>query len=47
MTNAKVGYQINKTAKASLAINNLTDAEVYQYSLLPGRNVTAEVAMSF
>lgn len=47
MTNAKVGYQINKTAKASLAINNLTDAKVYQFSLLPGRNVTAEVAMSF
>lgn len=47
MTNAKIGYQINKTAKASLAINNLTDAKVYQYYLLPGRNATAEVAMSF
>lgn len=47
MTNAKAGYQINKTTKASLAINNLTDAKVYQYYLLPGRNVTAELALSF
>lgn len=47
MTNAKVGYRVNKTVKASVAINNLMDEKVYQYYLLPGRNVTAEVAMSF
>lgn len=47
MTNAKVDYQINKGLKASLSINNLTDEKIYQYYLLPGRNVTAELVLTF
>lgn len=47
MTNVKADYAINKGLKISLSVNNLTDETVYQYSLLPGRNVTAELIMTF
>lgn len=47
MVNAKVGYQLTKTVKGSIAINNLLDEQAYSFYLLPGRNVTAEVIMSF
>jgi len=47
MTNAKIDYQINKGVKASLSVNNLTDEKIYQYYVLPGRNVTAELVLTF
>jgi len=47
MTNMKVGYQIGDNVKFNLAINNVTDEEVYQYYLLPGRNATAELVLKF
>jgi iron complex outermembrane receptor protein len=47
LTNVKASYQFDKSFKASLAINNLTNANIYQDYLMPGRNLTAEVAMSF
>ncbi|MGD9654197.1 MAG: TonB-dependent receptor plug domain-containing protein [Sulfuricurvum sp.] len=47
MTNAKVDYTINKGLKASISVNNITDEQVYQFYLLPGRNVTAELVMTF
>lgn len=47
MVNVKMGYQFNKMMRMNLAINNLLDREVYQFSLLPGRNATAEMVWSF
>lgn len=47
MTNVKLGYQVNKTARINLAVNNLLDTKIYQFSLLPGRNVTLETVLSF
>jgi iron complex outermembrane receptor protein len=47
MVNAKVGYALNKSIKTSLAINNLLDTKAYSYFLLPRRNLTAELDLSF
>lgn len=47
MVNAKVGYQFNKMVRANLAINNLMDAQVYQFYKMPARNATAELVLSF
>ena len=47
LTNVKLGYQINKTARVNLAVNNLLDKKVYQFSLLPARNATLEMVLSF
>jgi iron complex outermembrane receptor protein len=47
MINLKAGYQVDKTTRFNLAVNNLLDYQAFQYSLLPGRNVTAELVMSF
>lgn len=47
MVNAKLGYNINKNTRVSLAVNNLLDREVYNFALLPGRNATAELVLSF
>jgi iron complex outermembrane receptor protein len=47
LTNVKVSYRFDKSLKASLAINNLTDAKIYQNYLMPGRNLTAEIGMTF
>lgn len=46
MTNTKVGYRFNSMVRANLSVNNVFDAKVYQFSLLPGRNVTAELVFS-
>ena len=47
MVNAKMGYQFDKTVRVNLAINNLLDRKVYQFALLPGRNLTLEMVLSF
>lgn len=47
MVNAKIGYRFHPMIRANVAVNNVLDAEVYQFSLLPGRNVTAELVLSF
>ena len=47
MVNAKLGYELSKGVKGSVAINNLLDTKAYSYFLLPGRNVTAELNFSF
>lgn len=47
MVNAKLGYAFSKTVKGAVAVNNLLDKKAYSYFLLPGRNVTAEVDLSF
>jgi len=47
MVNAKAGYAFNKGMKAWLAINNLLDTKAYSYFLLPRRNLTAELDLSF
>lgn len=47
MTDMKVAYQWSKQTKISLAVNNLFDVEAYEYYLLPGRNATLEMKVSF
>ncbi len=47
MTHLKVGYQASKTVRVNLAVNNLFDKQVYQFSLLPARNATVEMVLSF
>lgn len=47
MTNVKVGYQINKATRMNVAVNNLLDRTIYQFSLLPRRNATLEMVLSF
>lgn len=47
MVNAKIGYRFHPMIRANVAVNNVLNAEVYQFSLLPGRNVTAELVLSF
>ncbi len=47
MVNTKAGYQFNKTTRGNLAINNVLDTKVYQFALLPGRNVTVDLVLSF
>jgi iron complex outermembrane receptor protein len=47
MVNAKLGYQFNKMVRANLAINNVMDAQVYQFYKMPARNATAELVLSF
>jgi hypothetical protein len=32
--------------RANIAVNNLLDNNYYQFSLMPGRNVTFELVMS-
>lgn len=47
MVNTKFGYAINKTTRLNLAINNLLDREVYNFALIPGRNASLELVISF
>lgn len=47
LINTRIGYQLTKEIRTSLAVNNLMDNEIYQFYLLPGRNVTAEIAAKF
>ena len=46
MVDAKIGVEILKGTRLSLAVNNLLDQKVYSYSLLPRRNFTAELVVS-
>lgn len=46
VVNAKAGYALSKTVKASLAINNLLDEDAYSFFLLPGRSAVAELDFS-
>lgn len=43
----KVGYQITKSLKANLMVDNLLDKEYYEYYRMPGRGVTVEIAGNF
>lgn len=45
--NAKAGYQVNRAARVNVAINNVADVHAFQYSLMPARNATVELVMSF
>ncbi|MFA6121130.1 MAG: TonB-dependent receptor [Sideroxydans sp.] len=47
MVNAKIAYAFTKVVKGSVAINNLLDTKAYSYFLLPRRNLTAELDLSF
>jgi iron complex outermembrane recepter protein len=47
MTTAKFGYRFNPMVRANLSINNVFDAKIYQFSLLPDRNATVELVLSF
>ncbi len=47
MVNAKLGYEFAKSVKGSVAVNNLLGRKAYSYFLLPGRNMTAEMSLSF
>lgn len=47
MVNAKLGYAFSKMVKGSVAVNNLLNTSAYSFFLLPGRNVTAEMDLSF
>jgi iron complex outermembrane receptor protein len=44
--NAKIGYRFNRVLRANIAVNNLLDARIYQFSLMPGRNFTFELVAS-
>ena len=47
VVNAKFGYKFTPMIRANVSVNNVFDDKVYQFSLLPGRNVTAELVLSF
>ncbi len=47
LVNAKLGYGVSKYAKLNLAFNNLLDQTYYSYYLNPGRNVSAELVLSY
>jgi iron complex outermembrane receptor protein len=47
LTDMKVGYQINKTFKASFAVSNLFDNEYFVYYPMPGRSATIDVSATF
>lgn len=47
MVDAKVGVELLEGTRLSVAVNNLLDQRVFSYSLLPRRNVTAELVASF
>jgi iron complex outermembrane receptor protein len=46
VVNAKLGYRLTPAIRANIAVNNLLDNNYYQFSLMPGRNVTFELVMS-
>lgn len=47
LVDARVGYQISRTLKASISIDNLTDREYYASYRAPGRSVFVEMAGEF
>lgn len=47
MVDAKVAVEVLQGTRLALAVNNLLDQQVYAYYLLPRRNVTAELTVSF
>lgn len=47
LVNVKLSHQWNKEMRLNLALNNLLDRTVYQFSRLPGRNATLELVASF
>ncbi|NOT65958.1 MAG: TonB-dependent receptor [Methylotenera sp.] len=47
LTDLKIGYQINKQYKASLAVSNVFDKEYYEYYLMPGRSASVSVSAAF
>ena len=47
MVNAKLGYELYKGVKGSVAVNNLLNTKAYSFFLLPGRSVAAEMDFSF
>jgi len=47
MVNAKLVYKFAKEIKWAVAVNNLMNSKAYSYFLLPGRNLTAEMELSF
>lgn len=47
MVNAKVGYEFAKGVAWKIAVNNLFNTKAYSYFLLPGRNLTTELVLSY
>lgn len=43
----RIGYQLDRNFKATLAINNLFDKKYYEYYLMPERNVSLELRGNF
>ena len=47
MVDAKVGVELLKGIRLSVAVNNLLDQKVYAFYLMPRRNFTADLTVSF
>ncbi|MDD4945980.1 MAG: TonB-dependent receptor [Gallionella sp.] len=47
LTDLKIGYQIDKGYKATLAVNNLFDKAYFAYYPMPRRNLTIDLAATF
>lgn len=47
MVDAKAGVELLKGTRVSVAVNNLLDQKVYAFYLMPRRNFTAELSVSF
>lgn len=47
LVDAKLGYAISKNAKLNVAVNNIMNKTYYSYYLNPGRNVLAELVLSY
>jgi iron complex outermembrane receptor protein len=47
LSDMKVGYQIDKTFKANVALSNLFNKKYFAYYPMPGRSLTVDLAASF
>jgi iron complex outermembrane receptor protein len=45
ISDLKIGYQLDKTSRVNLMVNNLFDKKYYESFLMPGRNVAAELSI--
>lgn len=44
--NLKFGWRVTPSLRLNLAVNNVLDAKVFQFSRLPGRNATLELVLT-
>ncbi len=47
LVNGQIGYQLTKSLKSSIAINNMLNKTYFQYYEMPGRTITFRLAAKF